>query len=147
MGALVVVSASCGTALEKLYEFKQDDLNAKCAAFPFPSLYITSDKDCQNAATTELYSSAAPVANMVCFKDEVLDLSMELTSETSIWKAAMKDMVPGLAQHFALAAERKLVSDAPIIAFLDEHLKGKATAELAPPRRSRRGAWDTASGP
>ena len=39
--------------------------------------------------------------------------------------------LPGIAQHFALASERTVVSDAPIIAFLDHHLKGAAAAPLA----------------
>jgi len=56
---------------------------------------------------------------------------MALTDETSIWSPAMTEMVPGLAQHFALAAERVVVSDAPIVAFLNHHLKGATAAPLA----------------
>jgi len=129
--AVAIISSSSGEMLEKLYCFKQSELASKCAGFSCPSLWITSDKDSQKGATTELFDVAASPAQLVVFKDEVLDNSMSLTDETSIWSPAVNDMMPGLAQHFALAAERGVVSDAPIVAFLDHHLKGAATAPLA----------------
>lgn len=49
---------------------------------------------------------------------------MALTDETSIWPAAMADEVPGLAQHFGLAAERGVVSDAPLLGFLGAQMLG-----------------------
>jgi len=130
--AVAIISSSSGEMLEKLYCFSQSDLAAKCAAFSFPSLWITSDLDSQKGATEELFGAVASPAQLVVFKDDVLDLSMKLTDETSIWSPAANDMLPGLAQHFALASERGVVSDAPIVAFLDHHLKGAVAAPLAP---------------
>lgn len=132
LSAVVLISASTGLMLEKLYEFSQADLEQKAAAFAFPSLFITSDKDCQLGATTDLFEAAASPAELLVFSDDVLDNSMQLTDETSIWSPAVNDMLPGVAQHFALAAERGVVSDAPIIAFLNQHLKGAPPAPLAP---------------
>lgn len=129
--AVALISSSTGTALEKLYCFEQADLSRKCAEFAAPSLWITSDLDSQKDATSELYELAALPANLVVFKDAALDNSMALTDETSIWSPAASEMLPGIAQHFALAAERRVVSDAPIVAFLDRHLKGAAAAPLA----------------
>lgn len=129
--AVAIISSSTGAMTEQLYCFSQDDLVAKVGAFRCPSLWITSDKDSQKDATSELYEAAAAPAALVVFKDAALDNSMALTEETSIWSLAVNDMLPGIAQHFALAAERKVVSDAPIVAFLDRHLKGAAAAPLA----------------
>ena len=68
----------------------------------------------------------------VCFKDEVLDNSMALTDATSIWSPAIDEQVPGIKQHFALAAEKGVVSDVPILAFLGK-VFGGADAPLAAP--------------
>jgi dienelactone hydrolase len=129
--ALAIISSSSGKALEKLYCFEQSDLARKCADLGCPSLWITSDLDSQKGATTELFEVAASPAQLLVFKDAALDNSMALTDETSIWSPAVNEMLPGLAQHFALACERGVVTDAPIIAFLDHHLKGAAAAPLA----------------
>jgi len=129
--AIAIISSSSGVALEKLYCFEQADLARKCAAFSCPSLWITSDLDSQKGATTELFEEAASPAHLVVFKDAALDNSMSLTDETSIWSPAVNEMLPGITQHFALAAERKVVSDAPIVAFLDHHLKGATAVPLA----------------
>ncbi len=130
--AVIIISSSTGAFAEKLYNFSQADLVAKCAAFACPSLWITSDQDCQNAATRELYEAAKPPASLLVFRDEVLDNSMALTDETSIWSPAANEQLPGIAQHFALAAERNVVSDAPAIAFLNQYVKGADAVPLAP---------------
>lgn len=129
--ATVIISPSTGTMLEKAYVFSQEDLLAKVSAFSCPSLYITSDKDFALSNAKDLYAVAKAPASIVVFKDEVLDNSMALSEETSTWSAAIDELLPGLRQHFALAAERGLVSDAPILAFLNQHLKGAANAPLA----------------
>jgi len=128
--AVAIVSSSSGVALEKLYCFEQAELVRKCAEFACPSLWITSDLDSQKAATTELFEAAASPASLLVLKDAALDNSMALTDKTSIWSPAVDEMLPGLAQHFALGCERGVVSDVPIIAFLDQHLKGAEAAPL-----------------
>jgi len=135
--AVAIISSSSGAMLEKLYCFSQDDLARKAGAFGCPSLWITSDLDSQNGATKELYEVAASPAQLLVFNDASLDNSMALTDETSIWSPAVNDMLPGIAQHFALAAERGVVSDKPIVAFLDQHLKGAPAAPLAGGHRCR----------
>jgi len=130
--AVAIISSSSGEALEKLYCFEQADLSRKVANLGCPSLWITSDLDSQKGATTELFDVAASPAQLVVFKDAVLDNTMALTDETSIWSPLVNEMLPGIAQHFALACERGVVSDVPIITFLDQHLKGAASAPLAP---------------
>merc|ERR1719473_284896 len=129
--AVAIISSSSGAMLEKLYCFSQDDLARKAGAFGCPSLWITSDLDSQLGATKELYEVAASPAQLVVFNDASLDNSMALTDETSIWSPGVDEMLPGIAQHFALAAERGVVSDTPIVAFLDQHLKGAGAAPLA----------------
>lgn len=132
LSACILISSSSGEMLEKLYCYKQADLNAGVSQFKFPSLYISSDLDSQLAATKEVYEAAASPAVMLVFKDSVLDNSMALTEETSVWSLAANDMLPGIAQHFALAAEKKVVSDLPIIAFMNEHIKKMPATALAP---------------
>ena len=73
----------------------------KVSEFSAPTLYITSDKDCQNEATKLLYEKTKTTSAFVVFKDEFLDNSMTFTEETSIWSKGLNDAVPGLAQHFA----------------------------------------------
>ena len=54
------------------------------------------------------------------------------TTMTSIWSPAIDEQVPGIKQHFALAAEKGVVSDVPILAFLGK-VFGGADAPLAAP--------------
>ena len=57
-----------------------------------------------------------------------------LTDATSVWSPLLAEAVPGLAQHFALAAEAKVASDTPMIKFLGQSLKGEAAGgDLAAP--------------
>lgn len=132
IAACVIISSSSGQELESFYRFSQSELVKKVSTFNIPSLWITSDKDSQYKATKDLYDYAPSPASFVAFKDQVLDLSLALTDATSIWSSNADEMMPGLAQHFALATERKVVSDIPVIAFLDHHLKGSGSKPLAP---------------
>jgi len=125
VGACIVISSSSGAAIETLYEFSQADLEAKVAAFTFPSLFIASDKDCQLGATKEVFAKAAAPSTILIFKDAHLDLSMAMTNKTSAWGPGTNDLFPGVRQHFALAAEAKDVSSEPILKFLDTTFKGK----------------------
>lgn len=129
--AVAVISSSTSAMAEPLYEFTEAEMLLKASQFAAPSLWISSDKDLQLAATKALYESAATPAAFVSFKDEVLDNSMALTDATSIWSPAVDEMVPGLKQHFALAAEAGVVSDVPIVAFLKQHMLGAPAAPLA----------------
>lgn len=125
--AVILISPSTGEMVEKIYKFSRADLVKKCSEFPFPSLWITSDKDAMLQEAKDLYTAAAAPASMVSFKDEVLDNSMKHSEKHSIWTIAINDMMPGIAQHFALATEEGVVSDAPVISFLNQHLKGAAS--------------------
>ena len=131
IAACVIISSSSGEELESFYRFSQSELVKNVSTFNIPSLWITSDKDSQYKATKDLYDSAPSPASFLAFKDQVLDLSLDLTDATSIWSSNADEMMPGLAQHFALAAERNVVSDIPVIAFLDHYLKDIESAPLA----------------
>merc|ERR1719230_1138512 len=130
--AVCVISSSTSAMAEPLYNFKEAELLGTVSQWTaMPSLWITSDKDLQLDATKALYESAAAPAAFVSFKDEVLDNTMALTDATSIWSPEVDAMAPGLKQHFALAAEAGVVSDAPLVAFLKQHLLSAPAVPLA----------------
>ena len=118
ISAVFLISSSTSENAEPLYQFKETDLVDKVSKFTIPSLDITSDKDCMHDATKKLAVAAAKPSALVVFKDEVLDNSMTLTQELSIWHTRHIEMIPGLAQHFALAAEAKVVAKEPVVGFL-----------------------------
>ena len=132
VSAAIVVSPSSGKFLEAVYCFDHADLMARVGAFKKPYLFISSDKDLGLPAAKECYEAASSPATVLVFKDEVLDNSMALTEETSIWSQAIAGAMPGLAQHFALATEKGVVADAPMVAFMDHHLKNKELGALCP---------------
>ena len=80
-----------------------------------------------------MFEVAPSPASFLVFNDQALDLSMTLTDATSIWSLSVTEMMPGLAQHFALAAEEGVVSDVPTVAFLNRHLKDIEIKSLASP--------------
>lgn len=128
VGACIVISSSSGAAFQTLYDYSQADLETKVAAFTFPSLFITSEGDVTLGSTKELFELAASPSTILVFKDEHLDNSMTLTNKTSAWGPGTNDMMPGIRQHFALAAEAKTVSAEPVLKFLDVTFKGKDKA-------------------
>ena len=130
--ACIGVDPSTQEMCEGLYLFKQAELREMVGAFKMPSLWIGSDKSVGNGEAKAMYEAATATSAYVCFKDEVLDNSMALTDATSIWSPAIDEQVPGIKQHFALAAEKGVVSDVPILAFLGK-VFGGADAPLAAP--------------
>ena len=130
--ACVGVDPSTQEMCEGLYLFKQAELREMVGAFKMPSLWIGSDKSVGNGEAKAMYEAATATSAYICFKDEVLDNSMALTDATSIWSPAIDEQVPGIKQHFALAAEKGVVSDVPILAFLGK-VFGGADAPLAAP--------------
>ena len=130
--ACIGVDPSTQEMCEGLSLFKQAELREMVGAFKMPSLWIGSDKSVGNGEAKAMYEAATATAAYVCFKDEVLDNSMALTDATSIWSPAIDEQVPGIKQHFALAAEKGVVSDVPILAFLGK-VFGGADAPLAAP--------------
>ena len=130
--ACIGVDPSTQEMCEGLYLFKQAELREMVGAFKMPSLWIGSDKSVGNGEAKAMYEAATATSAYICFKDEVLDNSMALTDATSIWSPAIDEQVPGIKQHFALAAETGVVSDVPILAFLGK-VFGGADAPLAAP--------------
>ena len=133
VSACIIISSSSGTMLESFYAFSQVELINNVSNFSMPSLWITSNKDSQFEATKDLFEVAPSPASFLVFNDQALDLSMTLTDATSIWSLSVTEMMPGLAQHFALAAEEGVVSDVPTVAFLNRHLKDIEIKSLASP--------------
>ena len=138
--AMILISPSTLKANEKLFHFRLAKLQEILAGIKIPSLYICSDKDGSKKICKLHYGAAPSPAAVLSFKDSHLDNSMSLTSETTMWKLSswmVKFVIfvtgGGLRRHFALASERKVVSDVPIHAFISKHVLDSGDMPLAPP--------------
>lgn len=119
ISGLVCISPSTAQFVEVPYQFQRSNLKEKSKRFTIPTLWITSEEDLCNLEALDFFKDIQTKGTtLVSFKDEILDLSLKLTEEFSIWGAEMAKQNPGLAQHMALACEEEVVADTPIISFM-----------------------------
>lgn len=113
------IAPSTAEFVEVPYKFKRSDLKKKVADLRFPSLWITSESDLCNLEALEMFKeSNSGGTTLVTFNDDILDLSLKLTDEFSIWGSEMAKQNPGMAAHMAMACEKEVVADKPIVSFM-----------------------------
>jgi hypothetical protein len=119
ISGLVCISPSTAEFVEVPYKFNRAELKKKTAAFTIPTLWITSEDDMTNFEALDMFKDVkSEGTTLVSFKDDILDLSMELSAEFSIWGIEMAKENPGMVQHMAIACEEEVVADVPIVSFM-----------------------------
>lgn len=119
ISGLVCISPSTASFVEQSYKFSKSVLKQKAKHFTVPTLWITSEEDLCNLEAMDFYHTiSSKGTTLISFNDNILDLSLKLTEEFSIWGAEMAKQNPGLAAHMALACEEEVVADTPIVSFM-----------------------------
>lgn len=133
VSGLVCISPSTAPFVEKAYQFKRSELKEKTKAFTIPTLWITAEEDLCNFETLDMFKDVETKGTtLVSFKDDVLDCSLKLTEEFSIWGAENAAENPGMAIHMALACEEEIVADKPIVSFLKRTFDISVRGEAGP---------------
>lgn len=119
ISGLACISPSTALFVEKAYQFKRSELKKKTKAFTIPTLWITAEEDICNFETLDMFKDVETKGTtLVSFRDDILDCSLKLTEEFSIWGAENAAESPGMAIHMALACEEEVVADKPIVSFI-----------------------------
>lgn len=119
VSGLVCISPSTAPFVEKAYQFKRSELKEKTKALTIPTLWITAEEDICNFEALDMFKDVETKGTtLVSFKDDILDCSLKLTEEFSIWGAENAAENPGMAIHMALACEEEVVADKPIVSFI-----------------------------
>lgn len=132
ISGMVCIAPSTAEFVEIPYKFKRRDIKAKIKALTIPTLWITSEEDLTNFEALDMFKDVNTVGTtLVSFKDDILDVSMKLAEEFSIWGIEMAKQNPGLAQHMALACAEDVVAAVPIASFM-KRLFGASIEQAGP---------------